>query len=211
MSKQSFQIFNPAAIRAGDIICGRGTAAISRAIMLRTAGLLSLWRGDSWSHDSGAIWHNGRLWFGDSHMGQKATLVDPAEWEAKCLAGTYRVLVLRPTFTTREQGEAAAWWWQAHIQGSLYDKKGVSHLVFDWSLERLKIRAGKEEQFWCTEGWARAYQQGPMYDPWAPKINPTPGTTRKRYIEGLFCVVPGALTKFGEQFMIRPPARRSAS
>ena len=203
MSKQSLQIFNPHAIRAGDIICGRGTTAISKAIMLRTAGLLSLWRGDSWSHDSGAIWHNGRLWFGDSHMGQKAALTDPAEWEAKCLAGKYRVMVIRPMMSTREQGEAAAWWWQTHIQGTPYDKSGVLRLAFDWTLERLGIRVGKEDHFWCTEGWAHAYQAGAGLSLWFPKLNPTPGTTRNRLRSGVFRVVEDGLTEFGKEYRIQ--------
>lgn len=202
--KQDLCIFNPAAIRAGDIICGRGTSAISKAIMLRTAGIRSLRRGDSWSHDSGAIWHNGRLWFGDSHMGQTAKLVDPVEWEAKCIAGQYKVMVIRPTMTTREQGEAAARWWQAHIQGTPYDRTGIFGLAFDWTLEMLCIQAGKEDHFWCTEGWARAYQAGAGLSLWFPKLNPTPGTTRNRLISsGVFRVVEDALTEYGRQYRIQ--------
>ena len=62
--------------------------------------------------------------------------------------------------------------------------------------------------------------RGGGYDPYRKpngfeKVNPTPGTTRNRIVGKngwrTFEVVPNALTKFGEQFMIRLPARRSAS
>lgn len=205
-------IFNLDALRAGDIVCGRGTAAISRMIMLRTSGPLSLIRGDSWSHDSGVIEHNGKKYFGDSHMGCPSEMVDPWSWEKKCLAGEYRVLVIRPTGSTPEQGQAAAWYWQTTVQGTEYDSPGIRHLSYRFAAELLGNRVGHEDKFWCTEGWRDSWMLGACLDPWAPKLNPTPGTTRRRLQQGRFEIVAGALTEFGQRYAINfaPPCNTAA-
>jgi hypothetical protein len=117
---------------------------------------------------------------------------------------------------------ASANYWKENFAGKAkYDSKAIRHLLFFYATaELLKIRLGDESRVYCTESCKAADVSGGGYDPYRKpngfeKVNPTPGTTRNRIVGKngwrTFEVVPNALTKFGEQFMIRLPARRSAS
>lgn len=198
------QIFNRLALMPGMILGRRSRAPISYAIMLRTAGLRATLDGTAWSHDGILIQHNGHWWVGDAELGHKARLVPLADWEAAMRRGDCKAIALWPTGAEPQDGQAAAWYWQTHIYGSKYDTLGVASLIFDWSLEALKIKAGKELSKWCSEGVAAGWFSGTTFrpDPWSPKLNPTPGTTRKRVLQGRLKVVHGAFTEYGRQFAI---------
>ena len=198
-------IFNRAALRAGMILGRRGTAPISYAIMLRTAGLRATLDGTAWSHDGMLIAHNGRWYVGDAEMGHKARLVPLEDWEAAMRRGECKAIVLWPRGVSEEQGQAAAWWWQTHAYGAEYDKLAIKQLAWRWAAEAFGNKLGEEDKFYCTESCHCAYSAvlSPPGSPWWPKnLNPTPGTTRKRTLQGRLRVVAGAFTEYGKQFSI---------
>lgn len=89
-------LFNRSALRAGMILGRRGTAPVSYAIMLRTAGLRATLDGTAWSHDGTLIAHNARWYVGDAEMGKKARLVPLEDWEAAMRRGECKAIVLWP-------------------------------------------------------------------------------------------------------------------
>jgi hypothetical protein len=190
-------VFNRSALRPGMVAGRMSTAAISKGIVLRTAGAAALAQGRSWSHDGIFIQHNHRWYIGDAEMGHKAALTPIENWEAAALAGQCRVIVLWPHGATAAQGEAAAWWWQCNVQGSTYDSLAIKHLAWRWAAEKFGNKLGREDHFYCTEGVRDSWMMGASFDPWAPKVNPTPGTTWKRLRQGRFDEVVDGLTEAG--------------
>lgn len=197
-------VFNRNALLPG-MIFGRYTVGspISQAIVLRTAGIVALARGTSWSHDAMLIAHNHRWYLGDAEMGKKARLTPLEEWEERAACGDIRCTVLWPTGCTQEQGEAAAWRWQCEVYGSTYDRIAIRDMAWRYLAERFGNKLGRDDHFYCTEGCQHAYRTGAGFDPWAPKLSPTPGTTSKRTRQGAFQVAEGAFTEYGRQFSIR--------
>ena len=195
-------IFNRSALMPGMIAGRMSKAAISRAIVLRTSGMVALSAGTAWSHDAILIAHNRRWYLGDAEMGRSASLTPLEEWEESAARGDIRAIVLWPTGATQAQGEAAAWWWQTHVCGSSYDSVAIRDLAWRYLAERFGRKVGHEDRWYCTEGCRDSWMMGAQFDPWAPKLNVTPGTTRKRLAEGRFCVADGALTEFGRRYSI---------
>jgi hypothetical protein len=197
-------IFNRAALMPGMIFGRRGTAPISYGIMLRTAGPMGILNGTAWSHDAILIQHNRRWYLGDAEMGRKAALTPLEDWERDMRDGKFRAIVLWPVGATPAHGEQAAWWWQAHIQGTDYDDTAIQHLAWRWLAEVAGNKVGVEENYYCTESCQRAYQAGAGLDPWYPKINSTPGTTwkRTRAARQAFRPVAGAWTEVGKRYRI---------
>lgn len=195
-------IFNRAALRAGMILGRRGTAPISYAIMLRTAGLRATLDGTAWSHDGMLIAHNGRWYVGDAEMGHKARLVPLEDWEAAMRRGECKAIVLWPRGVSEEQGQAAAWWWQCNVYGKVYDATAIRDIAWRWLAEKCGNRVGREEDYYCTEGCRDGWMLGAQLDPWAPKLSPTPGTTRKRYLQGRFGAVPDAIHADSSRYAI---------
>ena len=104
------QLINRAAISEGDVICRRGTAMISKAIMLATGG--------KWSHDALIVKSplTGALCAGDAIGGRtnNCQFTPLVEWEDGCLRDGHRIIVLRPTCATADQGKRAAAFWASH-------------------------------------------------------------------------------------------------
>lgn len=198
-------LFNRAALRAGMILGRRGTAPISYAIMLRTAGLRATLDGSAWSHDAMLILHNSHWYLGDCEMGKRARLTPLEDWESAMRRGECKAIVLWPRGVSEEQGQAAAWWWQTHVYGTDYDKLAIKQLALRWLAEAAGNKLGEEEKYWCTESQHDAYSAilSPPGSPWWPKnLNPTPGTTRKRALQGRFDVRPDAFTEEGLKYSV---------
>jgi len=199
-------LFNRAALMPGMIFGRRSRAPISYAIMLRTAGLRATLNGTAWSHDAILIQHNGRWYLGDAEMEQKARLTPLEDWEAAMRRGECKAIVLWPTGASIEDGQAAAWWWQCNVYGSTYDRLAIKQLAWRWMAEVAGNRLGREEEYYCTESCDAAWSTGTTFrpSPWAPKLNPTPGTTRKRTVQACptFHVVRAALTATGRKHAI---------
>lgn len=207
----SEHVFNRAALRPGLIFGRMSPTAISRAIVLRTAGLPALIAGTAWSHDATLISHNHRWYLGDANMGHNARLTPIEDWELGCREYGQRAIVLWPTGATAEQGQAAAWHWQTHCYGQPYDDLAIKHLAWRWFAEAFGHKLGREDAFYCTESCAASWSAilSPPGSPWWPKVNPTPGTTRKRLLQGKFESCADAFTEFGERFRIKAYSSRS--
>lgn len=200
-------LFNRAALSPGMILGRMSPTWLSRAIVLRTQGFQVLRRGNGWSHDAILIAHNGHWYVGDSEPPQ-ARLTPLEEWERQMREDGCRVIVLRPVGATPEQMECAAWSWQTAILGTDYDSLAIAGLAWRWLAERFGHKLGREDDFYCTEGCQAVYRiaMGHTSEPWAGKKNPTPGTTRKRTIQGRFRIVHQAFTAEGRNHTIQPGA-----
>ena len=197
-------LFNRAALMPGMILGRRSKSPVSYAIMLRTAGPKAMMDGTAWSHDGILIQHNRQWYVGDAEMGHKARLTPLEDWEAAMRAGDCKAIVLWPTGASPEDGQAAAWYWQTKCYGTPYDSLAIRHLVWRWLAEAFGHKVGAEDKFYCTESCDAAWNSGTTFrpSPWSPKLNPTPGTTRKRMREGRLRVVAGAFTDAGRAFAI---------
>jgi hypothetical protein len=107
---------------------------------------------------------------------------------------------------------ASANYWKENFAGKAkYDSKAIRHLLFFYATaELLKIRLGDESRVYCTESCKAADVSGGGYDPYRKpngweKINPTPGTTRKRIVGPwrTFEIVREALTWEGAKYEIQ--------
>lgn len=192
------EILNRNALRDGDVICRRGTALISKAIMLATGG--------KWSHDALIIRNpkTGALAIGDAIGGNvdECQITPLVEWERGCREDGHRIIVLRPDYATEEQGRRAASFWVSHIAGQRYDKVaiwrlGLKAIFGDW----LSGKVGMLSRFFCTEGCEAAWDAAGL-NPWWPKVNSTPRTTQNRFEEGRFREVVDALTEDGRKFRV---------
>jgi len=110
----------------------------------------------------------------------------------------WRVRVLVPEMYTVERGLAASDWWFENVRGHPYD---FSILWSKWYIRLMwrvlatyvkakyhvpipsQLAENFEFAYWCTEGVAAAWLNGPGIDIWR-KRNPTPRTTEKRCEEG---------------------------
>ena len=129
-----------------------------------------------------------------------AKLTPLEDWEAAMRRGDCKAIVLWPRGVSEEQGQAAAWWWQTHCYGSTYDAIAIRQLAWRWAAEAFGNKLGEEDKFYCTESCHAAYSAviSPPGSPWWPKnLNPTPGTTRKRTLQGRFDVRLDAFTEEG--------------
>ena len=192
------EILNRNALRDGDVICRRGTALISKAIMLATGG--------AWSHDALIIRNpkTGALAIGDAIGGatDECQITPLVEWERGCREDGHRIIVLRPAYATEEQGQRAANFWVSHIAGQRYDKVaiwrlGLKAIFGDW----FSGKVGMMSRFFCTEGCRDAWDAAGL-NPWWPKVNATPRTTQNRYEEGRFHEVGDALTDEGKKYRV---------
>ena len=206
------QLFDRAALLPGMIISRMTPAWISRAIVLRTQGLVTMIRGTGISHDAMLI-RTGHSWFcGDALMGKMASLTPLEDWESDMRERGVRVVVSRPLDATPRQMAAAAWFWQTEVAGQVwYDRKAIVALAWRWLAERCGHKVGDEDRLYCTESCQLAYREGACVDPWrkpdgARKWNPTPGTTRKRIVGKngwrTLAEVPDALTEAGRRYAI---------
>lgn len=187
-------IINRSALRAGDIICRRGTGALSKAILWATKG--------AWSHDAIVVMQDGVPAIGDALLGQDGTLTHFYEWEHGCRVRGERIIVLRLPMAGPTHGEDAAAWWMKHVHGKKYDTVGIAHLGVKILFGDWVRKCGFESRFYCTEGVRDAWKHGGGVDPWWPKDHVTPGTTYKRLTEGRLVEVEEALTEEGRKYGI---------
>ena len=188
-------LFNREAIRPGDLICRWTDDAVGFWIRVATKG--------RWNHDAIVVRHEGRLKIGDALMKSGCQLTEITEWERLCFEKRIRIIVLRPTFATPEQGELAAQWWLDHVRGHDYDRVAIWRLGLKWLVgDWLSGKVGLESNFFCTEGVRDAWQKGGKINPWWPETNPTPGTTFKRFKVGTLVEVMDALTEAGRRYAI---------
>lgn len=199
------QIFNRLSLIPGMIFGRQSRTPTSYAIMLRTAGLRATVQGRAWSHDGILIQHNHKWYVGDAEIGHNARLTPLEDWEASMRRGECKAVVLWPTGATPEQGQAAAWWWQTHCYGTDYDALAIWHLGWRWMAEAFGNKVGDEDKFYCTESCDSAWNSGTDFrpSPWSPKLNPTPGTTRKRTLAKRFKVCDSAFTGYGLRYTFR--------
>ena len=207
----STPIFNRAALLPGMGISRMTPGAISRAIVLRTQGIRPLFDGTGISHD-GKLIRTGNSWFvGDMLMGKPGQLTPLEQWEEEMEYHGVRAVVHRAVGATDEQLAASAWYWQTHFVGKVqYDEKGIRQLLFFYATaEILKIKLGDENSVWCTESCRDSDVKGGGFNPYrkpncGEKINPTPGTTRKRIVGPwkTIDVVREAFTEAGRRFEI---------
>ncbi len=191
----SYDLVNREAIRPGDLICRWTDDAVGFWIRVATKG--------RWNHDAIVVRHEGRLKIGDALMKSGCQLTEITEWERLCFEKRIRIIVLRPTFATPEQGELAAQWWLDHVRGHDYDRVAIRRLFIKWLFgDWLAGKIGLESAFYCTEGVRDAWHKGACIDPWWPKVNPTPGTTTKRLIAGRFHEVANSLTEAGMKYRV---------
>ena len=196
------------ALQAGDLAHRRGTALVSKAILLAT-GIRTedsrWWNIGSlvgWSHDAIVVEVDERKYIGDALAGPGCQLTPIPEWEAGCRDGD-RILFTRPAGSTENQGRKASDWWLDHVWKQPYDKVaiwrlGLKFLCGDW----FSGKVGLESSFFCTEGVRDAWKHGAGLNPWAPKENATPGTSGKRYLERKLVEVAGSLTEAGLKFRV---------
>lgn len=182
-------------LRAGDIICRRAANLQARLILWATKG--------PWNHDAIIIEHDGQKFIGDATAITNCQLTVPYEWESGCVRKGHKIIVLRPWTATEADGKRAADWWMQNVHGKKYDKAAIVRLglkvIFgDW----ISKRVGLMSHFYCTEGCRDAWEFGAGKNPWWPKVNATPGTTYRRYVEGRFVEVADALTPMGRKHRV---------
>ena len=141
------------------------------------------------NHDAGVVKYKGKLWIGES-VAPVAKLTSIEEYERMINSGhIYRIRVLEVVGATRTQERKAAQEWVDNVLGTKYDWMALPRLLFkalvgDW----IKSAAGREFEFWCTEGWQNSYEKRTALRPWH-KLNSTPFTTYKRMKEGVLNIV----------------------
>lgn len=208
----SEDLFNRAALVPGMDISRMTPSLVSKGIVLRTQGWRVLRSGTGLSHDAKLI-RTGRNWYvGDMLMGKPGQLTPLEDWEDDMRFRGVRVVVCRPIGVSEREMAASAWYWQTHFSGiTMYDSKAIRHLLFFYATaELLGIRLGDEDRMYCTESCKTADVRGGGYDPYRKangyeKINPTPGTKRKRIVGPwkTFEVVTDALTEAGKKYLIQ--------
>lgn len=207
----SEHIFNRAALLPGMGISRMTPTNISKGIVLRTQGLRVLMSGTGLSHDAKLI-RTGNSWYvGDMLMGKPGQLTPLEQWEEDMDQRGVRAIVHRAIGATDEQLAASAWYWQTHFPGRvMYDEKGIKQLLFFYATaELLRVKLGDENQAWCTESCKEADVNGAGFNPYRKsggrdKLNPTPGTTRKRIVGPwkTLDVVHDAFTDYGRRFAV---------
>lgn len=205
------EIFNRDALFPGMDISRMTKAWISRGIVLRTQGIRVLLSGTGISHNAKLILKNNKWYAGDALMGQKAQLTPLEEWEEDMVKNGAKAIVTKPIGVSYNKMEASARYWEAFINGKVeYDTKAIGHLVFFYSTaELLGIKLGDEDRLYCTESIKEADVRGGAYNQYrrkdgSDKINPTPGTHRKRIVGDwkTIEIVDCAFTEFGKKFQI---------
>lgn len=192
-------IFNLDALWPGDIVC-RDSGG--KAIMWATSAPDSK---TLWNHDAIFVPHMGHWTIGDALMKAGCQLTVPFEWEMGCLNHGYKLIVLRPAGSTREQGEAAAKAWLEEVHGHDYDRAAIKRLAIkklfgDW----VPGQVGNPTHFFCSEGVAKVWKKQLPESPWRPATeNETPGTTCLAWRKGQLVEPPDAFTEFGQRFRIR--------
>lgn len=188
-------LFDPTAIRSGDVVCREGNGMWSRLIIAATS------HGRGWSHDALAIETAEGLFFGDAKS-PRAVLSSIDDWERDIVDNGSRVLVIRPVGMSDEQGQIAAEWWRKNVLGKKYDWVSIASLALTTLWRSIRnLRLDVETRWYCTEGCRDAIAEAGL-TPWHPKINPTPGTTYKRLLAGRFEIIEDALTAEGKRHRI---------
>jgi len=104
---------------------------------------------------------------------------------------------------TKIEEYTAAEYWLKHVNGTLYDFMAFPYLsIKNLLMDNSEKVAGWEWAHWCTEGVAEAYCAALGYDIYN-KTNPTPLTTIKRVLEGVFRDVSD------QMFIDMPPLKRA--
>ena len=203
-------IVNISALRAGDLAHRRGTGIVAKAILLATGIRIrgshwwSIQSVVGWNHDAIVVELDGRLYIGDALAGPGCQLTPIPEWEAGCRSGD-RILFTRPSGATAEQGKAAASWWLNNVWKKPYDKVAIWRLGLKFICgDRISGKVGLESNFYCTEGCRDSWLFGPtpLLNPWHPKLNATPGTSAKRYLERKLIDVENSLTEAGLKYRV---------
>ena len=153
-----------------------------------------------------------------------AHMTDLDHYEDLMRAGLVKVAILRIPDISMEDRYRIAEAWCRHVQGSLYDfrgirqmwtsgskvwmKDGVLALLPDGTAIRQKA-LGWKFAHWCTEGLRTACIKGTdgRIDPLANE-NPTPRTVENRVREGkLIDVSPSCLSSAGLQYRLQIPEK----
>lgn len=170
-------IFNPNELRSGDIIrvrryrSGQHVSALS--YLIRKA--IGSWA----SHDALAVIINGNFFVGDAVPPVAQPTPMPALLDEIAL-GKVEIRVARPYNATRQQGEAAAAWWMANVNGTPYDFGAYPRLLLKALVgDRCPWPVGWEWAWYCSEGVRGAWQHATGRDYWG-KNSPTPRTTENR-------------------------------
>ena len=204
-------LINREALREGMIICRRTNGWIGKAILMAT-GIRAHWwekfipsRVKGWTHDAIIVRDPkaGRLKIGDALMEAGCQLTEIKDWERGCREEGTQIIVLWPRDVAVEQGYLAARWWCDHVRGHDYDHVAIKRLLLkavagDW----ISGKIGLESDFYCTEGVKDSWANGGRCNPWWPKVNATPGTTARRYLEGRLVEVVDALTLEGLKYRV---------
>ena len=211
----SEQLLNRSELREGLLICRRRPGVLATSIMLATAS--KHWRiyKDAWNHDAIIVRDptDGELKIGDALMGPGCVLTPISEWEADCIKYGSKLIVLQVVGASPAHEEEAAKWWLQNVFGHKYDKVaiwqlGLKTIFGDW----ISGKVGLLSHFFCTEGVRDAFVNAIrivkeaigaiLEDPWGDKVNPTPGTTRKRWKEGKLADMPQVFTEAGRKYAI---------
>lgn len=137
-------------------------------------------------HDGIIIKVWGKFYIGESRP-SRARLTPLDVYEDGFETGIYtnpRIFEVKVASEAQEQ--LAAEYWLEHVKDTPYDFMAFPYLCLKnllmFKYERV---AGFEWAHWCTEGVAEAYQHALGFDVYN-KVNPTPLTTVKRVLEGVF-------------------------
>lgn len=199
-------------LREGLIISRRRKDCIARAIMLATGSRRFRILPDAWNHDAILVRDPGtqELRIGDALY--PGCVLTPVEtWERDCVKHDTKIIVLELPGAGPELETQAANWWLHNVYGRKYDKVAIWRLALktilgDWTTGRV----GLASRFYCTEGVREAYAavirsaDTDIEDPWGKKVNPTPGTTRKRWKSGQLRDLPQVFTMEGRKYAIAP-------
>lgn len=197
------------------LICRRRNDLTAKAIMMATASRRFKIHPDAWNHDAMIVRDptDGVLKIGDALMGPGCVLTPISEWEADCIKNGSKMIVLQVVGASPAHEEEASRWWLQNVFGRKYDKVaiwrlGLKAIFGDW----VSGDVGLSSHFFCTEGVRDAFANAirivkqvfniDLEDPWGDEVNPTPGTTWKRWKAGKLVTVTGAFTEVGLEYAI---------
>ncbi|MFC1453841.1 hypothetical protein ACFLQL_01540 [Verrucomicrobiota bacterium] len=137
-------------------------------------------------HDAMIIKLAGKFYVGESRP-LKARLTPLAQYEEEFegdISVNPRLFAVK--VATEIEERKAAEYWLKYVNDTYYDFMAFPKLYLKQRLMyNFHKAAGWEWAHWCTEGVAKAYQDALGFDVYL-KTNPTPLTTIKRVLEGVF-------------------------
>lgn len=170
-------VFNRDKLEVGMIVHARTYGWVGKTIrkVLGCRGKNKVWG----NHDAIIVEKEGMFMIGES-VPPRAKLTLLEDYERGMRAGNIEVKVYEVVGANIKECRKAEKFWLSTVCGTFYDFLAFPRLfIKSWLVDLIPTETGWEWAHWCTEGVARAWEEGASILVWR-KLNPTPWTTEKR-------------------------------